>query len=117
MARGLLGFGRFGLGGYMSLAAMILSAANATPAHASVGRTVGSLSVGNDGSASYVIPVFSPLGVQGLQPSIALTYNSRSGPGYLGKGWQLSGLSALSPATIGGRSRRSQSSLVRAVQM
>lgn len=63
-------------------------------AFADYGRTQGVFGV--KGSAStYTLPIWMPPGPNGLQPSIALTYNSQAGNGTAGVGWEISGLSAI----------------------
>src|SRR5882762_10066574 len=70
------------------------AAAPAAPT-TTAGRTPGSFAVSNSGTATYTIPIWSPPGPQAVQPSVALTYNSRQGDGYLGVGWGLTGLSSI----------------------
>lgn len=61
-----------------------------------VGAVAGQHNVGNDGSAQYSIPVNVPAGIQGMQPSIALNYNSNTGNSIGGMGVDISGLSTIS---------------------
>ena len=60
-----------------------------------VAATAGEASVGDDGSASYTVPLWVPDGFRGLQPSLALEYNSEAGVGVLGPRWRISGLSSI----------------------
>jgi hypothetical protein len=58
------------------------------------GAIQGSFAVSSTGEASYHIPLVLPPGAAGMQPSLAVAYNSASGDGMLGMGFSLSGISA-----------------------
>jgi hypothetical protein len=59
------------------------------------GSTPGSFRVTESGAAEYRIALRVPPGIAGLEPKLALTYNSQAGNGLLGMGWNLEGLSAI----------------------
>jgi hypothetical protein len=65
------------------------------PTFAAVGRTAGNFDVSSTGSAQYSIPIWTPPGPRGIQPNLALVYDSHSGIGPLGIGWQVTGLGAV----------------------
>jgi len=82
-----------------SLAALVLvlgTFLGSLPAQAAVGRTAGTFAVSPTGATTYTIPIFAPHGPGGVQPNISLVYNSQSGIGFVGIGWSLAGLSAIS---------------------
>jgi RHS repeat-associated protein len=62
-----------------------------------VGKTSGNLAVG--GSAAYSIPIEIPAGTNGLQPTVSLNYSSGYSDGFMGMGWSLGGISAITRTT------------------
>lgn len=57
---------------------------------------LGEFTVSNSGSAQYRIPLFTLKGTGDLFPKVELMYNSQSGNGVAGVGWNISGLSSIS---------------------
>jgi len=55
----------------------------------------GSASVGESGAANYVIPIEVSPGTNGLIPNLSIMYNSQTGNGIMGVGWNLTGLSSI----------------------
>jgi RHS repeat-associated protein len=78
-----------------TLLALVLIVGSTTTAEAAAGRTPGAYSVSATGAAQYSIPLWTPPGVRGVQPNLALSYSSRGDNGYFGYGWRLKGLSAI----------------------
>lgn len=68
----------------------------------SVGGADGNFSVDAQGAATYSFPIKVPPGTNGVEPKLALSYRSSGGNGYLGVGWGISGLSAITrcPRTV-----------------
>ncbi|MDQ1813295.1 Ig-like domain-containing protein [Massilia sp. CCM 9210] len=76
-----------------------------TPPHLDnqdAGTLPGSLTVGKNGNAEYVVPLAVPPGTGGMAPSLTLNYSSEGSNGMLGLGWSLGGLTTINrcPKTI-----------------
>ena len=65
------------------------------PSNTDPGFTPGEFSVDASGGANYQIPIAVPPGTAGMQPSLSLSYNHRTGNALLGVGWTLGGLSVI----------------------
>jgi len=60
-----------------------------------IGYIPGSFSVGNSGDANYSIPIPLPIGTNGMTPQLLIGYNSNTGDGNMGFGFNLSSGSAI----------------------
>src|SRR5580692_90867 len=76
----------------LPIALIILVASYPIAEASSIGRTPGQFGVSRMGSSQYSIPIWAPPGPRGVQPNLALLYDSHSGIGPLGIGWSLGGL-------------------------
>jgi len=65
------------------------------PAHDATVGTLAGQAATDGGASTYSAPIVVPPGRAGMQPSLALTYNSRAGDGVMGLGWSISGLSSI----------------------
>lgn len=61
-----------------------------------VGTLGGTVDISAMGGLLYSIPLELPSGINGMQPSLSITYNSQAGNGLMGWGWNLDGLSSFS---------------------
>jgi len=64
-----------------------------------VGTILGGSSISPMGSANYTIPIDLPLGINNMQPSLSVNYNSQGGNGALGLCWDINGISSISRST------------------
>ena len=80
---------------FYSIIFLILIAVSASAQSSEAGITPGELSVSLNGAANYSIPIAVPPGINGVVPKIELVYNSQTGNGSAGYGWNIAGISAI----------------------
>ena len=66
-----------------------------TNANIGVGEIPMSSSVSQTGAVTYTVPIEVYPGINGMQPELALVYNSHSGNGLMGMGWNVAGISMI----------------------
>src|ERR1700722_10757141 len=79
---------------------VFLASLHAANAQSSFGRTAGKFDVSQIGNAQYSIPLWTPPGPAGIQPNLALAYDSSTGIGPLGIGWSLAGLGQITRCNL-----------------
>jgi Salmonella virulence plasmid 65kDa B protein/FG-GAP-like repeat len=70
-------------------------ATQATAQTTAAGRVSGEATVSSAGAFVYELPIPVPAGIDGLQPTLSIQYDSQSGNGLLGKSFTLAGLSSV----------------------
>lgn len=68
----------------------------ADPESDRVAATAAEFRVDESGAATYSVALYGVPGTAGVQPKLALEYSSQAGPGVMGKGWSISGMSTIS---------------------
>lgn len=78
------------------------SVLNPTIMAGEVGITAGNLTISNNGTAFYNVPILVPPGINGVEPKISLQYSGQGGTGIAGENWHIGGLSKISriPSTM-----------------
>jgi len=66
------------------------------PISDAVAATPAEFRVDESGAATYSVPIFVVPGTAGVAPQLSLNYSSQGGYGPMGRGWSVSGLSAIS---------------------
>lgn len=70
-------------------------ASRASNSSTGFGKTIDELSVSLTGGVNYEIPIVVPPGINGVVPKVSLQYNSQSGNGIAGFGWNIKGVSVI----------------------
>jgi RHS repeat-associated protein len=84
----------------IAITLVLISLSIQTVDAASFGRTSGKFAVSQIGTAQYSIPIWTPPGPKGIQPNLALSYDSSGDIGPLGIGWSLAGLGAVTRCNL-----------------
>jgi hypothetical protein len=87
---------KLGRGPWCAIACLLVAVPSQSAAQATVaGFTPASFRVNEAGAATYIVPIQVPPGIAGMEPKLALAYNSQAGNGLVGAGWSLAGLSGV----------------------
>lgn len=73
----------------------ILLLTSTTASATDVGTPNGTFTLSPTGGAVYSVAIETPKGINGMQPSLAVSYNSQSGHGIAGYGFNISGISVI----------------------
>jgi len=73
----------------------ILVLISTTASATDVGTPNGTFALSPTGGAVYSVAIETPKGINGMQPSLAVSYNSQSGHGIAGYGFNISGISVI----------------------
>jgi len=73
-----------------------ISPATALDQSLAVGTLAGNFNVSLNGAGSYNVPIALPPGTANMAPKLSVAYNSNAGDGFMGVGWNIAGLSAIS---------------------
>lgn len=84
-----------GLGANAGQTPVVVNPLTDLPPHDATVGTLAGEAMAEGGAATYSIPLTVPPGRKGMQPSLSLSYSSRSGAGTAGMGWSLGGLSSI----------------------
>ena len=83
------------IGGLLAIGGIHLALAQTLPV-TSAGYTPGTFDVSSTGQATYTVPLWTPPGVNGVEPKVSLSYSSNNrSTGWISPGWSLSGLSQI----------------------
>lgn len=93
---------RAALAASLVLVTLLAASPRPSPVSAQGMSLPGSFGVSPGGAATYSIPIKVVPGTAGMVPSLSLEYNSQYGSGFVGVGWSLAGLPAVSrcPQTL-----------------
>ncbi|TRY33420.1 FG-GAP-like repeat-containing protein [Aliiglaciecola sp. M165] len=80
---------------YVESAPQVNTPSLPTVSNTLVGVVGGEFRVSESGAATYAVSLELPSGIAGVTPEVAVSYNSQSGNGHLGIGWNISAASSI----------------------